>query len=489
MESRDFSEILQYLIDLTGCKIKDIAAELRYDNSYISKWVNNKNIPSPKISADTIDQLSDFFAKLVIDKGLEDGLIGLTEIKVPIYGEGNKKLIILSSLEDSYYLSLKKRQMDTSIETEKETDTYTNKKDICEVSMELIKKYVALSREKLVFYTNLDLFDNKNQNLANFSLFITKGIEIEFKWLRHYYSKEMNAEELYEIYDLATRAMFVNSEIYYTEDDSYPPFIYLKGAIALSFTVNNEGEVLMLTHSRNDNVLKQYDDICDHLFRREQLVERTRDSSTFELEMISEALFDDNKVYIHDAFLQGYFVPDHILEKVVARNNLTERDKSLLLRIRRAYQHLFSTTSIRLMLFKQALKKNLEDSKVYLGKYSFELTDEEWNETLDEVLRISKLNDDLKFAFIIDELFPYDLDLWESSMVVDSNNIWYKKNPDYADRYVDNYIHVISKEFNYKIYKNIESSFDKSYLRWIEPEEVVKLMRREAIENTIVSEF
>lgn len=59
--------------------------------------------------------------------------------------------------------------------------------------------------------------------------------------------------------------MFVNSKIYYTEDDSYPPFICEKGAIALSFTVNNEGEV-MLTHSRNDTVLKQYDDICDHLF-------------------------------------------------------------------------------------------------------------------------------------------------------------------------------------------------------------------------------
>lgn len=45
--------------------------------------------------------------------------------------------------------------------------------------------------------------------------------------------------------------------------------------------------------------------------------------------MISEALFDDNKVYIHDAFLQGYFLTDDILERVVARNGLTERDKTL----------------------------------------------------------------------------------------------------------------------------------------------------------------
>ncbi len=122
-------------------------------------------------------------------------------------------------------------------------------------------------------------------------------------------------------------------------------------------------------------------------------------------------------------------------------------------------------------------------------KYSFELTDEEWEEMLNEMERINDLNDDLKYAFIIDELFPYDLDLWECSMVVDSNNIWYKKNPVYVDRYIDTYVHVISREFNRKIYDNIEEPLNQSYLKWFDQKEFVKLLRRDELKDTIRYEF
>ncbi|MGO4988776.1 hypothetical protein ACTQ46_11075 [Gallicola sp. Sow4_E12] len=108
---------------------------------------------------------------------------------------------------------------------------------------------------------------------------------------------------------------------------------------------------------------------------------------------------------------------------------------------------------------------------------------------LNEMERINDLNDDLKYAFIIDELFPYDLDLWECSMVVDSNNIWYKKNPVYVDRYIDTYVHVISREFNRKIYDNIEESFNQSYLKWFDQKEFVKLLRRDELKDTIRYEF
>ncbi|NMB14100.1 MAG: helix-turn-helix transcriptional regulator, partial [Gallicola sp.] len=63
------------------------------------------------------------------------------------------------------------------------------------------------------------------------------------------------AEAIYQIYDLATRSMYVNSEIFYTEEENFPPFIYIKGKIALSFSTNDQGEVLMMTHSRNSSVL------------------------------------------------------------------------------------------------------------------------------------------------------------------------------------------------------------------------------------------
>lgn len=181
MDNRNFSETLKYLISFTNSKIVDIADELGYDNSYISKWINDKNIPAQGISPEVIDQLAEFFTRAIVKKGLEEGLESLTERKVPIYGDGNKKQILVSCLEDSYFWSLKERKRVIAVDSEKETDSYTTKEEICRNSLQLIKKYVALTREKLVMYTNLDLFDEKNQNLASFSLFITKGVELEFK--------------------------------------------------------------------------------------------------------------------------------------------------------------------------------------------------------------------------------------------------------------------------------------------------------------------
>ncbi len=64
-----------------------------------------------------------------------------------------------------------------------------------------------------------------------------------------------------------------------------------------------------------------------------------------------------------------------------------------------------------------------------------------------------------------------------------------KKNPDYVDRYVDTYVHVISREFNRKIYDNIEGSFNQTYLKWIDSQEVVDLLQREELRNTIRDQF
>ena len=68
MENRNFSETLKYLINITDSKIVDIADELGYDNSYISKWINDKNIPAQGISPEVIDQLAEFFTRAIVKK-------------------------------------------------------------------------------------------------------------------------------------------------------------------------------------------------------------------------------------------------------------------------------------------------------------------------------------------------------------------------------------------------------------------------------------
>lgn len=43
-----FGDVLKLLIDISNITITDLADKVEYDRTYISKWINNKEIPIEK---------------------------------------------------------------------------------------------------------------------------------------------------------------------------------------------------------------------------------------------------------------------------------------------------------------------------------------------------------------------------------------------------------------------------------------------------------
>lgn len=66
-----FSEILNILLIMTGTSIQEIANLLAYDRSYISKWVNDKALPSPSVWKEIKFKLVDFLDSKVTDLDID----------------------------------------------------------------------------------------------------------------------------------------------------------------------------------------------------------------------------------------------------------------------------------------------------------------------------------------------------------------------------------------------------------------------------------
>ena len=56
-----FSEILSILLNLSNTSIREFADAVLYDRSYISKWVNDKALPSASNWQETKTNMLNFF--------------------------------------------------------------------------------------------------------------------------------------------------------------------------------------------------------------------------------------------------------------------------------------------------------------------------------------------------------------------------------------------------------------------------------------------
>lgn len=59
----DYSEILSSLMENLDLTLKSVSQAVSYDSSYISKWINGKNLPASSQVNDINKTLAYYFAK------------------------------------------------------------------------------------------------------------------------------------------------------------------------------------------------------------------------------------------------------------------------------------------------------------------------------------------------------------------------------------------------------------------------------------------
>ena len=108
MKNNTFSKTLKKFLDDYGIKNAVLANELQYDESYISKWINGKSLPSKKNSRALISRISDYISDVEMEYSPKGG-IAREEIRQTVFNElmaaygEDESVLVHEKQNDNFY--------------------------------------------------------------------------------------------------------------------------------------------------------------------------------------------------------------------------------------------------------------------------------------------------------------------------------------------------------------------------------------------------
>lgn len=158
MKNIAFGQLLEKLLYLSKQKKSTLARELGYDISYISKWINAKNLPTQKNIASICKKTAEFIVKSLTTTSRQE-LIDYFEIDTDVSGESVLVQYIERSLKESYITTAGKG----SLNIYKNTRSEDNYNSIMHINPRLRKQYLAKDAGMFASKTSkLDLIMSAN---------------------------------------------------------------------------------------------------------------------------------------------------------------------------------------------------------------------------------------------------------------------------------------------------------------------------------------
>lgn len=152
MNSTTFGQLLEKLLYLANQKKGTLAKELGYDISYISKWINTKNLPSQKNISEICRTTSKFIVSSLGEKSRQ-GLLDYFEISKDIYNDEVLAQYIDRSLKNAYMATAEVK----NINIYKGTKSEDNYNSTTHVNPSLRKQY--LTNDANLFLSKYDKLD------------------------------------------------------------------------------------------------------------------------------------------------------------------------------------------------------------------------------------------------------------------------------------------------------------------------------------------
>lgn len=363
----NFDLLLQKLFFLTRVKVGDIAKTLKYDRTIVSKWKNGRRIPSEKNSSYIFSVMAQVFAEAIIDNGLEDNLLALCQIKVPLRNQAEVQRTIVGLFERSYYqsqsqfvLENEKQVKDSEEESNGETRIIMDLNQMRETLYADFTKLLASTSKDLNIYSTISVNDlvflmNKFVSKINFveKRTITFHIAIDKQQLM-----QMKENDFYVFAVEFLKSSYFEIKAYIYEDMFLDEFLYFKDVALGWLTYSKTG-----LFSLNITTLK---DQYDLIFKKNSKIFDDK----FQIVKQSFMAPDDNEwsketpkgiKIIFSGFFSSYFFPSDF-----ATNFLT-RDISLIDASYEEFEKIFFKNEIYAIITKTAVKHFIKTGRIQVG--------------------------------------------------------------------------------------------------------------------------
>ncbi|MDO5755330.1 MAG: helix-turn-helix transcriptional regulator [Tissierellia bacterium] len=449
-----FHEVLKDLIHLSGLKYKDIAEQLRYDSSYISKWVNGKNLPNISNDPNLFRNLSKIISTEIIEKGKTSELKEMSVRNVPIDNINFAKLFVYSLLHDSYYAT-----------TQRENNLFAKSSDvvlgyykIMETTFHLINLAVVNSVNSVDLYSNLNI--NKALGTNDVSLerfYSTLGVEINYHYMTYENIDSFDDRLLGLLDHWVIRSQFINNYIYRPLNRLQQYYIYIRNFVTIFVALDSNGKPIMMSYTFDKGIQSEMSSFIDQNFSTTNLIMGSRSGDTVESDVFSSSLVDGNEFLFHMSYLETFFISNELLEDLLKRRNVPPSRIESALWTQKLSRQLSTSLPLTLCYRRKALNHSFQNKEIVLGSYILHLSDGEMIRFITEYIEYVEKADNLRIFISPRDIFPHRHGSTSMSFIADRYNIMYKRNPRYTDKYIKDYIVASHNPATTRIYEMMKN--------------------------------
>lgn len=473
----EYSKILETLLNITDQKLQDISDLLHYDKSYISKWANAKALPSISIVNEIHEVLSDYFAYRIYGTKKLDELKDILGMKFEPITRQILSKSIYNELSFAYF-KVYHNCNPSPINSELDNQVIIGIEKIVDFLYSLFN--TEITDEEVKIYSTLPnkflfLLINQLKKLWLFNLKVPVELNILLEKLPDINRKD---ELLFIVKSLGDLSYYdINL---YRKDKNYyfDYYIYVKDKFVIFFNTFDDGLPLMITFSKNKDILEAIDRSNKRVFNYSNPLLKTIDGLRYERYYYETNLICEDSM-IYTSYMNACFMSSEDLKKAIVKNNIDKRNYDFINSLIKLQNFSIKNNMHQIRFNSTALFASIEKRKLCLGPYYITLAEDDYikylNKTYDEIFH----NSNHKYSFIDAESLGSICEDYFMSFYLNSNSFIAKKLDSFN---INKFKYIVSTD------RSINEFFKKLFIA-LEETNYVKNLNLEELKNLISSKI
>lgn len=441
-----FSVIFSNLIKISELKPKELSERIGYDVSYISKWSTGKLLPSAKTADSLFQTMADAFTEKIWYFRKEEQLRDMFDRRVPLETEESVYHVVYRMLRDSFNLEKSEN------EGKYPENTYIFiEGSPTETILSIITKLVPKSRTTVTIYCSVNFKVMLREFLFNLDKMtaakdITYNIKVLLPPDGHML---MKSEDRFHIFSLLGKMTIFNIDFYQTKTLNSSDYIYIEiaggtdGVILLNKTIDDE--TFLLSYSTDYRVKTEFQWRNELFFKDENKIVTSSEDKYFEYSNLISCLYPNNEITVFTTYLESMFISKHLLNTLIRSRNISEQEVLEMRKLRNLYEIIARDKPIQILIPKAALIRKVKQKEIVVGKYKFQLDEQEWQIYKEDIYNACIENEKIRFVLLQENMLPISVRQMSIFVVVNNRRCWIKKDPSYLDEFTKPYLNVIEQ--------------------------------------------
>lgn len=484
MKGMAFGELLEKLLYLSNQKKSTLARELGYDVSYISKWINGKNLPTQKNAVGICKATAEFIVNSLTQASIKE-LIDYFEIETDVSSNEAMAQLLEKSLRDAYIASAGKG----SLNIYKNTRSEDNYNSIMHINPRLRKQYLSKdfgifmsksNKVDLIMCANLYKLNNdEKQAIAEMKGVLKKTSESNDVRVRFLMGFEGSHEDIVFNTILIINMMIMypdmNYEIYNCDVDSNAILAVIKDRMLHTATFAKDKRCLFTSFSKDKQAVDEmYYSLADILKNQGKLIAEKKSP----LELIKDKLYIQYIMGQDLRWLIGtmneFFMPYELFMEI--GKTVFGEDEKILSELRQInifLQNITYISKIKVLIYEAELKRYISSGQLTFFNIPVTLTLEQREAHIQYIKELVSNSENIELKLVEGNFVEDFKEVAEPSLYLSKTMKLAKTHPHDG---VNDYIFIKDNEF-----KNLcDELFD---VLWTQREDVVISDKEDILER------